>query len=67
MTGPRDRAVERTIRIAARPETVWRFWTDPERIVLVVAGGDAGRFSAVFGPCDGMKAVPVTREVRWST
>jgi uncharacterized protein YndB with AHSA1/START domain len=32
LTGPRDRAVERTIRIAARPETVWRFWTDPERI-----------------------------------
>jgi uncharacterized protein YndB with AHSA1/START domain len=25
-------AVEQTIRIAARPETVWRFWTDPERL-----------------------------------
>lgn len=25
-------AVEQTIRIQARPETVWRFWTDPARI-----------------------------------
>jgi len=24
--------VERTIRISARPATVWRYWTDPERI-----------------------------------
>jgi uncharacterized protein YndB with AHSA1/START domain len=32
LTGPRVQAVERTIRISARPETVWRFWTDPERI-----------------------------------
>lgn len=24
--------VERTVRIAARPETVWRFWTDPARM-----------------------------------
>jgi uncharacterized protein YndB with AHSA1/START domain len=24
--------VEQTLRIAARPETVWRYWTDPERI-----------------------------------
>jgi len=51
----------------APDDTAVHKWTDPERIVLVVAGGDAGRFSAVFGPCDGMKAVPVTREVRWST
>jgi hypothetical protein len=41
-------------------------WTGPEKILIVVAGGEAGRFSAVFGPCDGMKNVPVTREVRWS-
>jgi len=32
LTGPQSGAVERTIRIGARPETVWRFWTDPERI-----------------------------------
>jgi len=24
--------VEQTIRIAAKPETVWKFWTDPERM-----------------------------------
>lgn len=24
--------VERTLRIKARPETVWRFWTDPTRM-----------------------------------
>ena len=32
MTGPDHDAVEQTIRINARPETVWRYWTDPERI-----------------------------------
>jgi hypothetical protein len=42
-------------------------WTDPERILLVVAGGEAGRYSAVMGPCDGMGTRPITREVRWST
>jgi uncharacterized protein YndB with AHSA1/START domain len=26
-------ALEQTLRIAARPETVWRYWTDPERMV----------------------------------
>ena len=24
--------VEKTVRIAARPETVWRYWTEPERM-----------------------------------
>jgi hypothetical protein len=42
-------------------------WTDRERILIVCAGGEAGRYSAVFGPCDGMGTRPVTREVRWST
>jgi hypothetical protein len=42
-------------------------WTDPERILIVVAGGEAGRFSAVLGPCDGMGTRPITKEVRWST
>ena len=32
MTGTDDGVVEHTIRIGARPETVWRYWTDPERI-----------------------------------
>jgi AhpC/TSA family protein len=42
-------------------------WDSVERVVLVVAGGEAGRFSAVFGPCDGMQAQVVTKEIRWST
>ena len=42
-------------------------WTEPERIMIVVAGGEAGRFSAVFGPCDGMKSEVVTKEIQWST
>jgi uncharacterized protein YndB with AHSA1/START domain len=32
VTGTGDGVVEHTIRISARPETVWRYWTDPERI-----------------------------------
>jgi hypothetical protein len=54
------------VHAAADDEPV-RKWTSPERIQLVVAGGEAGRFSAVFGPCDGMKTAPITKEVRWST
>jgi len=27
-----DNVVEQTIRIAARPETVWKYWTDPQKI-----------------------------------
>jgi hypothetical protein len=42
-------------------------WTAPEKIQLVVAGGEAGRFSAVFGPCDGMGTRPITKEISWST
>jgi hypothetical protein len=42
-------------------------WDDPARILLVVAGGPAGRFSAVLGPCLGMDAAVVTKEVEWST
>lgn len=30
MTELDTRVVEQTVRIAARPETVWSFWTDPE-------------------------------------
>jgi uncharacterized protein YndB with AHSA1/START domain len=32
LTGSESSAVERTIRIGARPATVWRYWTDPARI-----------------------------------
>jgi AhpC/TSA family len=42
-------------------------WSGPDRILIVVAGGEAGRYSAVLGPCDGMQTRPVTREVRWTT
>jgi peroxiredoxin len=42
-------------------------WTGPDRIMVVVAGGEAGRFSAVLGPCDGMGTRPVTKEIRWTT
>ncbi len=42
-------------------------WSSPEDIVIVVAGGEAGRFSAVFGPCLGMDAQPISKEVPWTT
>src|SRR2546430_909385 len=34
----------------------------PEAIVLMVAGGEAGRYSAVLGPCTGMGSQIVSRE-----
>jgi hypothetical protein len=42
-------------------------WDSPDDILLIVAGGEAGRFSAVFGPCVGMDWSPVTQEVRCDT
>jgi peroxiredoxin len=42
-------------------------WSSAEEIVIVVAGGEAGRFSAVFGPCLGMDAQPISKEVPWIT
>jgi hypothetical protein len=38
-------------------------WASPEAIVLLVAGGEAGRYSAVLGPCTGMGSAIVSREV----
>jgi uncharacterized protein YndB with AHSA1/START domain len=32
VTSTPPEAVEQSVRIAASPETVWRFWTDPERM-----------------------------------
>ena len=32
MTEPDTKVVEQTVRISARPETVWRYWTDPQRM-----------------------------------
>jgi len=42
-------------------------WDSPSDILLIVAGGEAGRFSAVFGPCVGMDWNPVSLEVRCDT
>jgi hypothetical protein len=52
---------------AADPETLIAKWDSPDRIVIVVAGGEAGRFSAVCGPSLGMGASVITREVQWNT
>ena len=49
---------------SADPDEVVPKWTSPDEILLVVAGGEAGRYSAVFGPCLGMGAAVVSREVR---
>jgi uncharacterized protein YndB with AHSA1/START domain len=32
MTETNTRVVEQTVRISARPETVWKYWTDPQRM-----------------------------------
>ena len=32
MTATEPEVVEQTVRIAASPETVWRYWTDPDRM-----------------------------------
>jgi peroxiredoxin len=44
-----------------------RKWSSPDDIMLVVAGGEAGRYSAVFGPCLGMNTEPISKEVQWNT
>jgi hypothetical protein len=48
---------------AADPVAVVPKWASPEAIVLIVAGGEAGRYSAVLGPCTGMGSQIVSREV----
>ena len=42
-------------------------WCSVEDILVVVAGGEAGRYSAVFGPCLGMQTEIVSKEVPWIT
>ena len=42
-------------------------WSAPEDILLLVAGGEAGRYSAVLGPCTGMGEEIVSEEVQWNT
>jgi peroxiredoxin len=53
--------------LAADDDQLVGKWSTPEEIVIVVAGGEAGRFSAVFGPCLGMDAQPISKEVPWIT
>ena len=53
--------------LAAEDDQLIGKWARPEDIVIVVAGGEAGRFSAVFGPCLGMDAQPISKEVPWIT
>jgi hypothetical protein len=48
---------------AADPATQVPKWASPEAIVLIVAGGEAGRYSAVLGACTGMGSQIVSREV----
>ena len=47
VTSPDNDTVEHVIWINARPETVWRYWTDPERIC------DWWGASAVLDPSPG--------------
>ncbi|MGO8958206.1 MAG: TlpA family protein disulfide reductase [Streptosporangiaceae bacterium] len=48
---------------AAEPTAQVHKWSSPEAIVLLVAGGEAGRYSAVLGPCTGMGYQIVSAEV----
>ncbi len=48
---------------AAEPSAPVHKWSAPEAIVLIVAGGEAGRYSAVLGPCTGMGYQIVSAEV----
>jgi peroxiredoxin len=55
---------ETTPQVHAAPKfEVITKWDSPDDIVLVVAGGEAGRYSAVFGPCLGLQAEIVSKEV----
>lgn len=41
MSGPERTAIEQTIRIEARPETVYRYFTDPDRLAAWWGGAEA--------------------------
>ncbi len=45
------------------PDAEVHKWASPEAIILLVAGGEAGRYSAVLGPCTGMGFEIVSAEV----
>jgi peroxiredoxin len=49
--------------LAARDDELIAKWASPDRIMIVVAGGEAGRFSAVIGPSLSMDTAVLTREV----
>ena len=53
--------------LAADPDATITKWTSPQEIVVLAAGGEAGRYSALLGPCLGMQAAVVSREVVEST
>jgi peroxiredoxin len=53
--------------LAAPDDELVPKWSSPEQIVLLAAGGEAGRYSAVLGPCLGMGDQIVSREVSWTT
>jgi len=50
--------------LALPPETPVHRWSAPDDIMLMVAGGEAGRFSAVLGPSLGMGAAVISRKVQ---
>jgi peroxiredoxin len=52
---------------AAPDDQPVRKWESSDDIMIVVAGGEAGRYSAVFGPCLGMNTEPISKEVQWTT
>jgi peroxiredoxin len=52
--------------LAADPDEIVHKWDSPDDIVLLAAGGEAGRYSAVMGPCLGMDTAMVSKEVAWS-
>lgn len=55
---------ETTPLVHASPDdAVISKWESPDNLVFVVAGGTAGRYSAVLGPCTGMGSEIVSREV----
>jgi hypothetical protein len=45
------------------PATLFRKWTREQQVQIIVAGGDAGRFSAVIGPACAMGATVITKEI----
>jgi hypothetical protein len=59
---------ETTPQVAAAADTeLIGKWDNPDDIVIVAAGGEAGRYSAAFGPCLGMNAEVVSKEVKWNS